>query len=245
MEPVLRYPGSKARLAERIVALMPPHTAYVEPFFGSGIVLMRKPRVRTETVNDIDRRVVTYFRMLRDRPVELAAAVSATPYARDELADRGDPSDDLEVARRFAVECWQSREGFPREGLHWRRDLNDIALAGTWARLPEKVLAAAERMQGVQIENCDALEIIQGSRRKGTLLYVDPPYLGRDLYGTGLTYEGHVALLEAVNRHPGPVVLSGRESLLYDTLLADWQAHYLPLKKLKNVEYDEIVWVKE
>ncbi len=38
IRPVLKYPGSKWRLAEWIVSLMPPHKSYLEPFFGSGAV---------------------------------------------------------------------------------------------------------------------------------------------------------------------------------------------------------------
>lgn len=38
MKPVLKYPGSKWRLADWIVSIMPPHKSYLEPFFGSGAV---------------------------------------------------------------------------------------------------------------------------------------------------------------------------------------------------------------
>lgn len=34
--PVLRYHGGKWRLAPRLVALMPRHRVYVEPFGGGG-----------------------------------------------------------------------------------------------------------------------------------------------------------------------------------------------------------------
>ena len=34
--PVLKYTGSKWRMADWIISLMPPHRSYLEPFFGSG-----------------------------------------------------------------------------------------------------------------------------------------------------------------------------------------------------------------
>lgn len=43
MRSILNYPGAKWGLAQRIVALMPPHHSYLEPFFGSGAVLFSKP----------------------------------------------------------------------------------------------------------------------------------------------------------------------------------------------------------
>lgn len=32
MRPVLKYPGSKWKMAEWIISLMPPHKSYLEPF---------------------------------------------------------------------------------------------------------------------------------------------------------------------------------------------------------------------
>lgn len=42
MNAILKYPGSKWTLAERIVREMPPHKFYLEPFFGSGAVFFNK-----------------------------------------------------------------------------------------------------------------------------------------------------------------------------------------------------------
>lgn len=105
MNTLLNYPGAKWGMAKEIVALMPPHRSYVEPFFGSGAVLFNKPPSAIETVNDIDGDIVNFFTILREQPEELAAAVSMTPYARDVFNDahenRG--SGDLERAWKFAI----------------------------------------------------------------------------------------------------------------------------------------------
>lgn len=49
MRPVLKYPGSKWKMAEWIISLMPPHKSYLEPFFGSGAVFFKKEPSRIET----------------------------------------------------------------------------------------------------------------------------------------------------------------------------------------------------
>ncbi|MBU5308412.1 DNA adenine methylase [Clostridioides mangenotii] len=35
---VLKWTGSKWRMASKIISLMPDHKCYIEPYFGSGAV---------------------------------------------------------------------------------------------------------------------------------------------------------------------------------------------------------------
>ena len=55
-----------------IAALLPAHRHYVEPYCGSLSVLLAKPPSNHETVNDLDCRLITFWRVLRDRPDDLA-----------------------------------------------------------------------------------------------------------------------------------------------------------------------------
>lgn len=50
----MSYPGSKAQAGvfQRIIGQMPPHSTYVEPFFGSGQVFWRKRRARSSILID-------------------------------------------------------------------------------------------------------------------------------------------------------------------------------------------------
>lgn len=82
--PVLKYTGSKWRMADWIISLMPPHRSYLEPFFGSGAVFFKKPPSRIETINDLDGEIANLFRCVREKTEELARAVELTPYSREE-----------------------------------------------------------------------------------------------------------------------------------------------------------------
>jgi site-specific DNA-adenine methylase len=50
------YPGAKGQAGvwQRIIGQMPPHSVYVEPFFGSGQVFWRKLRAENNLVIDAD-----------------------------------------------------------------------------------------------------------------------------------------------------------------------------------------------
>src|SRR5215467_10397855 len=66
LTPPLKYHGGKQYLARRIVALMPPHTHYVEPFAGGLAVLLAKdPEGVSEVVNDLDQDLTNFWRVLQ------------------------------------------------------------------------------------------------------------------------------------------------------------------------------------
>ena len=83
---------------------------YLEPYFGSGAVFFNKIPSRIETINDLDKNVVNYFKVIREHPEELAYQLSMTPFGRDEYYDAYEVKEtdsEIERARKFAVRCWQ------------------------------------------------------------------------------------------------------------------------------------------
>ena len=92
MKPPMSYAGGKQLIADRVIELLQPHDHYIEPFFGSGAVLFAKSPSRLETVNDLDDRLVNFWRVLRDRPEELAWACAMTPHSRQEFLLAHQPS---------------------------------------------------------------------------------------------------------------------------------------------------------
>ena len=81
MKPPMPYYGGKQRIADRIVATFPDHLHYVEPFAGGLSVLLAKEQSKLETVNDLDRHLVTFWRVLRDRPEDLMRVCTLTPHS--------------------------------------------------------------------------------------------------------------------------------------------------------------------
>ena len=210
---------------------MTPHVTYLEPFFGSGAVLFTKPRSQVETVNDINGDVVNLFQIIREKPNELATAIEMTPWARAEYHTSyertGDPFED---ARRLLIRCWMGHGSKLSERCGWASDIQGSrgrSISKDWMKVPERIAATAQRLRGVQIEQQDAILLIKRYSHSNVLIYADPPYLletrsKRKYYANELTRDDHLKLLDALDEHPGPVLLSGYQCELYDQRLKHW-----------------------
>ena len=233
MKPPFAYYGGKMTLAQAIVDLLPAHEHYVEPFAGSLAVLLAKAPARMETVNDLDQDLMTFWRVLRDRPDELAAAAALTPHGKAEFeASRDlDVPNELERARRVWVLLTQSRSNTLRM-TGWRHYQDPAGSSSSFPRYlqgyVERMPPAALRLRGVTLECRDALDVIRDyGRHDKVLLYVDPPYLRTSRNSLGYRCEmgkpaEHEALAEALREAKASVVLSGYDSPLYEDLYAGW-----------------------
>ncbi len=236
-KPPMTYFGGKTRLAATISALLPDHTHYVEPFAGSLAVLLSKRPSRMETVNDLDGDMMTFWRVLRDHPQELASRCALTPHSRAELAEARDRTrpdlDDIERARRVWVRVTQARTGTLRSDTGWRHYVDPAGSKTSMSAYLDgyvaRMAAAARRLHNVSLECRPALDLIRGSYGAcpGVCLYVDPPYLGSTRrsgkYQTDMTATTeHEDLLHALVACKAAVVLSGYASPLYDAALAGW-----------------------
>jgi len=253
---VLKYPGSKWRIASWIISHFPEHHSYLEPYFGSGAVLFTKKRSNIETVNDLDNTVSMLFQMVRDSPDQIARIVNETPFARYEYDSTfcdSDPANDIERVRRFLIQCWMGH-GFRTNGrkVGWKHDVQgrerSYALSN-WNRLPAWIMEAANRLKEVQIENRPAVEVMKAYRYPNVLIYADPPYVLSTRTGKQYKHEmnekDHQDMLNTLKEHPGLVVLSGYDSELYRSELKGWHTETIN----SNAEYyngkarTEVIWM--
>jgi len=250
--PVLRWHGSKWRIAPWVIAHFPPHRVYVEPFGGSASVLLQKPRAPTEVFNDLDRDIVNMFRVIRECPRELAAALALTPFARDEYqAAYNDDCSDVERARRLIARSFMgmnSKGALRKSGFDART--NPDGFTGRLRSLvdaPDQVLAVAERFCHVVVENCDALGLVGRYDRADALIYLDPPYLPETrsgkFYAHEMTVEQHRDLITRIRSLSAMVILSGYHSPLYDRLLQGWECVDIPSRTDGGAAKTEALWI--
>lgn len=253
MRPPMPYSGGKQRVSAQIAALLPPHESYVEPFAGALSVLLAKDPAPMETVNDINGDLVTFWRVLRDRPDELERACALTPHSRAEYLasrDRPDDLDELERARRVWVQITQSLGSrMTKSGWRFVHGGNRMPLAAYLDGYVARFADVAERIKGVSLECRDALEVIAAYGLPDAVLYVDPPYIYQTRYGTQYPVEfgrieQHERLLDLLQRTPAAVVLSGYSHELYERRLVDWERHEFASINMRGNSRTEVVWIR-
>lgn len=253
MKSPLPYYGSKGNVADEIVGVLPDHIHYVEPYAGSLSVLFAKRRARMETVNDLDRRLMTFWQVLRDRSDELIEKCRLTPHSRTDFDNSLAITDDpLETARRVWVRLTQGRMGvLGKTGWRVRRDPEQSPVPGDLAAYRLRLTAAVDRMLDVSLECRPALEVISDyGKYDDVLLYVDPPYLGTVRNGTRYLHEmpseqQHMDLANAISATRSAVVLSGYDSPLYQELYAGWHRHEIRTATAQGGTYGartEVLW---
>lgn len=251
MKAILRYPGAKWNLANWIVHQLPSHKTYLEPYFGSGAVFFNKKSSPVETINDIDSRITNLFRILRQCPDELAKTIEMTPWAREEYQSSEEPTDDqVEKARRFIVRCWMAIGSNTDHKTGWKSAVSGTgrsSYAKDWSGVPERIRLAAQRLKQAQIENMPAVELILRYRRDDVLIYADPPYVMSTRtqvnYANEMGELDHRELLETLDNHPGPVLISGYACELYDNRLTDWTRKTTKAIAEGGKEREEVLWL--
>lgn len=187
VQPVAPWLGGKRalarRISERIAAT--PHTRYVEPFVGMGGVFFRRPsRPKLEVINDVNRDVVTLFRILQRHYQQLLDVLKFQLYSRADFDRlRATPADQLTDLERAARFLYLQKIGFGGMGRSFGVDYS----RPRWSlsKLEPMLEAVHERLEDVLIECLDFGTCIERyDSRPGALFYCDPPYWGHtDDYG--------------------------------------------------------------
>ena len=257
---VLKYPGSKWRIVDKLVELIPPHHTYLEPYLGSGAVFFRKAPSDIETINDLDWDVVNLFQCIREDSEKLARLIMTTPYSRQMYDDAFKSDPIMEVlsegnrflkACQFLVRCWQGH-GFRSNGykVGWKNDVQGrerMYALWNWYRLPEWVIEIAERLRRVQIECSPAIELMERYDYENVFMYLDPPYLlgtrGGKQYKHEMSDEEHEEMLQKAIGSKAKIMISGYASEMYDDMLAGWRRKEFQSHAEMGSKRTEVVWM--
>lgn len=206
------WPGGKSRLAAQLFSLFDnTHRTYVEPFAGAAAMLFLRPEpAKVEVLNDVQRELVTLYRVVQHHLDEFVRQFRWQLVARDEFRRllAADPSTltDIQRAARF---YYLQRNAFGGKVVKQSFGVrNDGPPSFNLLRLEEDLSAAHLRLSRVVIENLDWQECMRRYDGPATFFFADPPYWETEGYGTPFGLEQYHSLAEQMARGKGKVLLT-------------------------------------
>lgn len=215
VSPVAGYVGGKRQLAKQLIERIRviPHDLYGEPFVGMGGVFFRRTaRPKTEVINDLNRDVAIFFRVLQRHYEAFLDMLKWRLASRADferlMGMDPDTLTDLERAARF-LQLQRMGFGGKVAGRTFGIDTRGPARFDT-TRLIPLLEAAHERLAGVWIECLPYAEFMRRWDRDQALFFIDPPYWGSEhYYGRELfSREDFQRLAEATNALRGAFVMT-------------------------------------
>lgn len=270
MNSIIRRHGGKKYLAQHIVRMFPPHTRYIEPYFGSGAVLFQKSSDGiTETINDLDKHLTNFWKVLQHEKFfeEFARRIQATPFSEFEFEEsqevlktkRSDPEKkiSLENAIAFFISNRQSRQGmqknFATPSSRTRRKMNEQCAA--WLTAVERLPEVHARLKRVEIRCLEAVDFIRKYDSEQTAIYADPPYPTetrrlKNAYQHEMTKDDHTKLLDCLTAVKGKFIISTYASDLYESYSQanNWNMTVIPIDnkassaKKKEIKYETLYY---
>ncbi len=222
MSTPISYYGGKQRLVPKILPLIPEHTSYIEPFAGGAAILFAKPKSKVEVINDTNSEVILFYKVVKTRFAQLQKEIRATLHSRE-----------LHRKAKFIYEHPLLFSDIERAWALWVNSVMSYSsiLGSTWScgfdsattekKVHSKKLSftkeLAERLELVQIESRDALEVILTRDNPTAVFYCDPPYVGTSCghYG-GYTRDDFEKLLKVLAKIKGKFLLSSFPSDLLE-----------------------------
>ena len=148
--------------------------------------------------------------------------------------------------------CLQMGHGFCTSGrrVGWKNDVQGrerAYAAKDWCGIPERIIEAAERLRGVQIECMPAVALIRRFNHKNVLIYADPPYVLETRHGKQyrceMSDQDHGELLDVLLDHKGPVLISGYDNSLYQDRLRHWHREEAVSYSQTAARRTEVIWM--
>ena len=182
MTAILKWAGGKRSLVQAIIYMFPPDykkRVYHEPFLGGGATFFTVSPHKG-TINDLNPRLVNFYRVVRDRPIELIAEASKHPYEKDtyyRLRERFNEGG-LDTVEDAALLLYLNKTGYNglyRVNSHGKYNVPFGTYKNPTIVPEEDIYAASETLRRVELL-CEDFSYLLDVAREGDIVYLDPPY---------------------------------------------------------------------
>lgn len=213
MKTPISYWGGKQQMSQTILAMLPQHKIYDEPFFGGGAIFFAKKPSEIEFINDINGIMITFYRELKLDFAALKQEVDCTLHSELQHRQAQEiyyaPKDKEKVMQAWAVFVLSKQSIYSILDNTWRMSLEKNEAESFDRAKKAFSYIYAKRLERTSIFSRDAVDVIKHTDSQETLHYCDPPYFNSECgHYSGYTQENYVRLLEELSNIKGKFLLS-------------------------------------
>lgn len=250
------YIGSKMKLIDFILPHLPYRGTYVEPFGGTGTILLTRLPEQLEYYNDINTALVDYLIVLQKHNAAFRDRITNTIWSREEFDWCRDTWPMcFDIVERVARWYYSMYYSYNCMGTTFHRQTKDSAAhIGKIFNRVSDLQKIGSRLKNVTISCLDWQKVLKTTDSSNTTFYIDPPYHEGDkgYYSTSMDKTAHILLLKTIFTLKGHVVLSGYNNDLYD-IGWPWTNRVVCAHTTKassrtpktNKHRIEVLWIKE
>lgn len=231
----ITYYGGKLNLVKTILPLIPKHRIYTEAFFGGGAIFFAKSPSESETINDTNNMVVNFYEVVKTDFYWLQNRIEATLFSRatytvaltiyrmPHLFSKRQQAWAFFIGTNMGFSCCIGSWGYDKYGKRIKAFLNKkIAFD---AQIPK-------RLENCQIDNNDAIKVIQSKDTEDAFHYVDPPYYNSNMgHYDGYTEADYERLLTTLSSVKGKFLLSSYPSEILEKYTQRFGWHTIRMEK--------------
>lgn len=186
-EPILKWVGGKRQLLQDLRSRFPvTYADYHEPFIGGGAVFF-KLEPAAGSINDLNRRLINFYRIIRDHPEQLIQENHNHAYEEEYYYDARDRFNELhkldarstdERIEEASLLLYLNRAGY--NGLYRENSSGEFNVPFGRHSNPDfvrerQIRTASNLLTDIDIHNRD-FDYILDQANEGDLVYFDPPY---------------------------------------------------------------------
>lgn len=217
--------GNKHLLANNIIKCFPPHTYYIEPFFGSGglyLNIQEDKLCNSNALNDLDGEVINYFNVMSDAKLCEVFLEKFLLYCdtQDNWLKCKNYTGDEPVERAFTFFTITSKSVM-RLSSAWDRCITEVSRDLTLLKR-SLALSTLIHLRKAKFFNLDYVEFfkklgIDKERNKSnTFAYCDPPYIdtnaGKHYNSKGWSIQDTQNLINILNEKGFKYAISERKT---------------------------------
>ena len=185
--------GGKYYEAKDLTPLFPKHRLHIEVFWGSGVLLLNKPKANQEFGNDLFTELINFWEVLTNEQMtkklykNMIWTIDSLSEFQHQLNLDTEGLNRIKRAYKFLYLVKMSFQGNMKDyhspiGGRNAETIKDFML--TWNNTAEKLMSFHKRVKDVHFYNLDFADLLNKVKpHPDKFLFLDPPYLKKRSYG--------------------------------------------------------------